>query len=140
MLKISSLIFITIFILTGCNKTPPEEIGYGVMKDGVYSNSYFNMSIQLPENWALQSKAAEKELMKTGAELITNDDDNLKRMIKASKEKTLNIFSLFKYEQGSPVSFNPSILAMAERVSNMPGIKRGSDYYFHMKNYLKLAN
>ena len=124
-------------MLAGCGKKPSDEIGYGVIENDVYSNNYFNMSIKVPENWVVQSQAAQKEIMDTGAALIAGDDDNLKSMMKVSEKQTVNMFSFFKYEQGTPVPFNPSIISAAERVTHMPGVKRGSDYHYHVKKFLE---
>lgn len=137
MFKIFVLIISTGLILTGCDKKPSEAIGYGIIENGVYSNNYFNMSIKVPENWVVQSKAAQKEMMDIGTGLIAGDDNNLKNILKETQKQTVSMFSFFKYEQGSPIPFNPSIISVAERVSHMPGIKRGSDYHFHAKNILE---
>jgi hypothetical protein len=34
------------------------------------------------------------------------------------------------------LTYNPNILAAAERITSSPGIKRGSDYLFHAKKLL----
>lgn len=132
------------FLLSACNKEsstssppPAEEIGYGEIKEGIYSNAYFQLSIKLPGDWAIQSQAAQKALMETGADLISGDDENLKKVLTVAEKQTLNMFSVFKYEQGTPVPFNPSIMAIAENVGHMPGIKKGADYHFHVKKILE---
>ncbi len=137
MLKDIFLIVTVMLAISGCDKDPEKEIGYGVIRDGEYSNSYFNMAIKVPRNWAVQSNAEQKEIMNFGNELIAGDDKNLKAIMKASQKQTVNLFAFFKYEVGAPVPFNPSILALAEKVVNAPGIKRGSDYHFHVKKALE---
>ena len=44
---------------------------------------------------------------------------------------------VFKHLMGTPVSFNPNIGGVAEKVSHMPGIKRGKDYLFHARKLLE---
>lgn len=114
-----------------------DEIGYGEIKNEIYINKYFSMSIQVPKGWSVQSKAAIKEISDRGGDLIAGDDENLKAAIKVAEKQTVNLFAFFKYEQGAPVDFNPSIMAAAERVAHMPGIKKGSDYLFHLKKTLQ---
>ena len=126
-----------IIALSGCDKVVDKEIGYGVIENGAYKNSYFGMDIAVPQDWSVQSQAQLDALSKTGSELIAGDDKNLKGVIKASQKQSVNLFAFFKYEQGAPVDFNPSLMAVAERVSGMPGIKRGSDYLFHTKKLLQ---
>jgi len=137
MSKVLIVMFSAFFILTGCEQEHPKEIGYGSIENSSYRNDYFNMSINVPDNWVVQGEAAQKALMDSGTDLIAGEDKTLKGVLKESQKQTVNLFSFFKYEQGAPVEFNPSIIAVAERVSNFPGIKRGSDYHFHSKKLLQ---
>ena len=137
MLKIILLAVTIGFISSGCDNKPTQEIDYGEINNGTYSNSYFNMSIHLPDTWAIQSQAAQQAIMQTGVDLISGEDNNLKQALKASEKQSVNMFAAFKYEQGTPVAFNPSIMAVAENVAQVPGIKRGSDYNYHVKNILQ---
>jgi len=134
--KFTAIIISACLLLTGCDSKSVDEIGYGAIEEGVYRNDYFNLSIKVPENWAVQSQAAQQQLMETGTSLLSGEDENLKAAMKESQKQTINLFSFFKYEQGSPVAFNPSILSIAEKMSHMPGVKRGSDYHFHAKELL----
>jgi len=136
MVKIFIIVISASLILLGCSQNPSEEIGYGLIEKGVYSNSYFNMSIDVPEAWVVHSQAMQKEMMEKGVSLFSGNDDNLKAILKESEKQTVNMFSFFKYEQGAPVPFNPSVISVAEMVVKMPGIKRGSDYLFHVKKFL----
>ena len=126
-------------ILVGCNKTqePENEIGYGEFSEGVYTNSYFNMSIDVPENWAVQSQAAQKELLELGGDLLSGDDQNLKNALSVAQQRIVNMFAFFKFEAGAPVEFNPNIIMIAEKVSDFPGVKTGNDYLFHTKQQLE---
>lgn len=137
MLRLFILIITICLTLTACDNKPPETIEYGVLKEGLYTNKYFNMSIQLPQDWAIQSKAAQKQIMESGMEMVTGDNKNLKQALKANEQQSLNLFAVFKHKLGTPVRFNPSIIAVAEKVSHTPGIERGADYNFHVKNLLK---
>lgn len=121
----------------GSNQVFANDIGFGEITGDVYVNEYFNMSISVPKGWAVQSQAAIEEISDRGGDLIAGEDKNLQLAIKEAEKQTVNLFAFFKYEQGSPVEFNPSIIAVAERVTYMPGIKRGSDYLFHVKRILQ---
>ena len=43
----------------------------------------------------------------------------------------------FKHPVGAPVPSNPSIVCMAERVRDFPGIKRGKDYHYHARKLME---
>ena len=137
MYKILTLVIGVCLFLTGCDTKPVNEIGYGTIAKGIYTNEYFNMSIKVPDDWAVQSQAARQDLMEKGADLLSGEDDNLKSILKESQKQSIAMFAFFKHEQGAPVPFNPSIMSVAERMSHMPGVKRGSDYHFHAKKLLE---
>ncbi len=84
------LVFGFIFILLGCDqgieKEVKKEIGYGVIKDGQYQNSYFGMTVKVPEGWSVQSQAQLDEISETGADIIAGDDENLKGALKVSQK------------------------------------------------------
>ena len=109
MIKAIFLVLCTSLLLSACGEEPAAEIGYGEIRDGVYTNAYFNMRIQAPQDWSIQIQAAQ----------------------------TVNLFSFFKFEQGAPVDFNPSVISVAERIAQLPGIQRGGDYLHHVKQVLK---
>lgn len=126
-----------LLLITACDFKPEADIDYGTITNNIYSNNYFDISINIPDSWFVQSQAAQKALMETGSNLIAGDDKTLKSVLKESEKQTVNLFSAFKFEPGAPVNFNPSIISVAERVSHMPGIKKGSDYLFHAKKLLE---
>lgn len=123
--------------LVGCGQTASEEIGYGSITESHYQNDYFGFEIQVPEGWSVQSQAEQQALMEMGAELLAGDDEGLKNVMKASEAQTVSLFTFMKHEVGAPVTFNPSIIGLGERVASMPGIKRGEDYFFHARKLLE---
>lgn len=77
--------------------------------------------------------------MERGRTLAAGDDKNLNAMINASEQKSLTLLAMFKHPPGSPVDFNPSFMCIVERIQGLPGIKKGSDYLFHVRKGLALA-
>ena len=51
--------------------------------------------------------------------------------------QSVNLVVAFEHPMGTPVPYNSSIMCVAERVSHMPGIKRGKDYHFHARKLLE---
>lgn len=137
-MKYLSMLLLTL-ITFGCSKEKkklPEEFDYGKAKDGLYKNSYFDLTIQYNPNWVLQSQEQVDELVDQGSELAAGDNENLKNVIKASKVTTAYLLTLFKHEVGAAVESNPSFMAIAENTKSSPGIKTGEDYLFHTKKLL----
>lgn len=112
------------------------EIEFGTIEGSVYSNNYFGFSITLPETWDLQGGESLAELQKYGRKMIAGDNKNLDRVLKASELSTVNLFTCFQFPLGTPTDYNSNILAIAEKVSHLPGIKSGDDYLEHAKKLL----
>ena len=124
-------------LLAGCGKKASNEIDFGTFNNSVYTNKYFGMSVTVPADWNIQDQSALRRLMKKGEALLSGDDKNMKATIKASELRVVNLFAAFEHAPGSPVTFNPSIMSLAESVQDMTGIKRGSDYHFHARQFLE---
>ena len=130
-------IIVLAVLLIGCGKKANDEIDFGAFNNSVYTNNYFGLTVTIPADWSIQDQEAQRRIMKLGGKMVAGDDKNLKSLMKASELKTVNLFAAFEYPAGTPVAFNPSIMALAEKVSQLPGIKRGKDYLFFARQILE---
>jgi len=138
MIRTVLVLFITTMMFSmGCGQNTEDEIDFGTFKDSIYQNEYFGLVVDLPRNWSVQNQEAQQRLMEMGGKMVAGDDKNLKAVFKAAEMTSVNLFAAFKLPVGSPVSSNPNIMCVAERVSHMPGIKKGTDYLFHSKRILE---
>jgi len=112
----------------------------GTVKDSTYTNSYFEIRLRIPDGWQVQDNEATRALLERGRALIVGDNKNLNAQVNASLQKSLTLLTMFKYPPGSPVDFNPGFICMVERLDGLPGIKKGSDYLFHVRKGLLSAN
>ena len=126
-----------LLLVAGCRQKAASEIDFGDFNNSVYTNSYFGMTVSFPTDWKIQDQAEQRRLMKFGGKLMSGDDKNLNAVVKASELQSVNLFAVFQYAPGSPVDFNPSVLAIAEDVRHAPGITRGKDYLFHTRKMLE---
>ncbi|HWQ91503.1 MAG TPA: hypothetical protein VN673_07510 [Clostridia bacterium] len=78
-----------------------------------------------------------QRVVATGLKRFAGDDKNLKAAFKASEQQTVYLLMAFQHPVGSPVAYNPSIMCLAERVRDLPGIVRGKDYHFHTKKLME---
>ena len=115
----------------------PENFDLGSTEDTTYKNVYFDMEVSFHANWVVQNQESINYLVEQGTEIIVNDDEQLKSIVKASKVNSAYLFTVFKYELGSAVDYNPSFLTVAENTINFPGIKSGKDYLFHARKLLE---
>lgn len=115
-------------------------LDYGKIENGVYTNEFFNFSLELPQDWHVQSQESMEDLQDAGSDLLAGEDENKKAILEASRDRSGSLLGLFKYEIGSQVDFNPSFLMLFERFSGATGIKTGADYLFHTRKMLKESN
>jgi hypothetical protein len=123
----------------GCDRKPAGKIDFGAVEGSVYTNRYLGLKIPIPQGWSVQDNKAKKALMESGKQMTAGKDANLKAAMEASELNSVPLLMIFKYPVGSAVDFNPSFTSVAEKVSQMPGITRGSDYLFHVKKLLQQA-
>jgi len=132
------LIFYASFLfLAGCPKKASDEIDFGTFTNATYQNKYFGLSVEIPPDWSIQDDEAQKQLIQTGSDILAGDDKNSKAIIEASCLQTVYLFTVFEHPVGSPVSYNPCIATVAEKIRNMPGIQRGRDYLYHARGFLE---
>ena len=138
MKKIIYLIITTAFL--GCTSQEnkiPENFDLGRTENGSYQNDFFKMEILFDPNWIIQDKKQMNDLIEKGKDLVVGENEDLENALKAAQVNTAYLLTIFKYEVGAAVEFNPSFLVVAENTKNSPGIKNGKDYLFHAKNLLK---
>lgn len=114
-----------------------QKFDYGKIENNQYINDFFNISVDIPEDWFIQNEEQIKEMQKMGRELVVGDNEQLNAAIKVSEINTANLLSVNKYELGAPVDFNPSFGLIAENLSHAPGVKKGSDYLFQVRRLLE---
>ncbi|MBI1178325.1 hypothetical protein GC207_12890 [bacterium] len=132
-----SLFTFCILLCAGCGNKASDEIDYGTVKDSVYHNEYFGLNLTLPSEWSVQDQQMRQRVAEKGVKMIAGDDKNFKAALKASEQQTVYLLMAFQHPLGSPVAYNPSIMCLAERVRDMPGIVRGKDYLFHAKQLME---
>ncbi|REH46433.1 hypothetical protein C7448_108104 [Tenacibaculum gallaicum] len=135
--KFILLLFI-ITTLTNCNINQTyDSFDYGKIENDIYSNSFFNLEISIPNKWFVLDKKTTENLIEKSKDLVSGDNKNLKATIKASEINSAYLLTLFKHEPGAPVDYNPGFMVIAENLKSSPGIKNGADYLFHSRNFLK---
>jgi hypothetical protein len=125
-------------LITCCSSLPKSnDFDYGKVENNQYNNTFFAFKVKIPDNWVVQSKDQTDRLTDQGKELMAGNDKKLKAILDASEVNTANLLTVFKYEIGSAVDYNPSVAIIAENVKNYPGIKNGNDYLFQARRLLK---
>ncbi len=135
--KLIGILFLTIF-LGSCNaQDQPKNFDYGRVDSSKYVNSFFDFELTIPTDWVVQTKEQMEDLTKKGKEIVAGDDSNMKAVLKASEINSASLLSVFQFERGAAVDYNPSFSIVAENIKNSPGIKTGSDYLFQAKRLME---
>jgi len=116
-----------------------ELMKRGRVEGQLYSNAYFGFSLPIPEGWHIQGEESRDRIIKAGGRLIVGEDQKLKALIESPRPSSAMPLAVFRYPIGSPVPFNPSFALVIEDVGGAPGIKRGSDYLYHVKRLMQAA-
>ncbi len=136
-LRVLAALIVAGALIVSCSDK--KALDFGKFEAGVYTNSFFNIRLNLPDSWHVLDLEARMEIMKRGGEIVAGDNKNLKAAIDAADLKSLNLLTAYESPLGSAVSTNPGIMLIAEKVNHAPGVKRGSDYHFQSKKLMKLS-
>ncbi|MEC0242189.1 hypothetical protein P4H66_20500 [Paenibacillus dokdonensis] len=98
----------------------------GYVKDGIYTNDYFGLTVQMPKEWEVQGQDAMQDVMQTGKDIIANGDDDKQAALDEAEQKILNFFLTSKYPMNEQ-DINPSVISNAEKVSPLQ-VRNGKQY------------
>ncbi len=135
-----ALLVVTVALSGGCGRDQDDKIDFGKVRDSVYKNDYFGMSVELPPDWSVLDLETRHELLDQGTEMVAGEDRGLKSALKASKMRTVSLFTVLRHPLGTPVLHNQHIQCWAERVDHLPGIQSGKDYLFHTKRVAEMGH
>jgi len=116
-----------------------ELIDLGTITDSIYQNRYFGFTLVLPDGWFVQNRAGLEEIQELGKDVLSGDDKNLKSFFEAEEQNSVNLLGIHQHPPGAPVDFNPTLLCVAEKTRQFPGITKASDYLFHAKRTLQMG-
>ncbi len=116
-----------------------ELIDLGTITDSIYQNRYFGFTLAVPDGWFVQNRAGLEEIQELGKDVLSGDDENLKSFFEAGEQNSVNLLGIHQHPPGAPVDFNPTLLCVAEKTQQFPGITKASDYLFHAKRTLQMG-
>lgn len=115
-----TFVLLTLLVLMSCkdiNRSPVEQ---GKLENAVYSNTYFNIHMNVPESWTVDTLGkVEKKVSAAEADI---PDTVL----------VANLLTIYREEEKA--DFKPNLSVMAENSSLYPEIKNESDYLVQIQN------
>lgn len=118
---------VAIVFSAGCKKT---EVTLGEMEGNTYTNDFFGLQIDKPENWVSLTQEELKEVNQSGTELIGEFNEEVAQKIDLDSERNLNLFAFWEYPLTHSGDFNSSIGCAAENLTlaGILKVKTGADY------------
>lgn len=135
-----ALIGIISSFISCTNSSIPSHFDYGQVTENVYSNSFFNLKMNIPESWVVQSEEQKAAILSLGKDLMEQKNSDLKDIIEVSEVNSAYLLMVFEDEVGASLEYNSNFLLVAENLQLNPGIKSGEGYLFHTKKMFKQAN
>jgi hypothetical protein len=109
--------FLLSLFLFVCCASPPEKPDKGVLTDHVYTNAYFDFSIEIPEGWVIHSEEEREKLSDAGKENLRESNPEMAAKIDSAEQDVLQLLSVFKFKvDATSEQFNPSLIIMSERL------------------------
>jgi len=106
------------------------------LSDGAYTNHYFGFSMKLPEGWSVASRETNDSMRDLGSATLSGGSEAKKAALEEMLKSSYQLLTVSEHAIGSPVDSNPLLQVVAERVSQFPGIRDGSDYLFQVERML----
>ncbi|WP_235533056.1 hypothetical protein [Paenibacillus sp. Leaf72] len=130
-----SLLLVLVAVLVAACGGSTKDVDLGTTAKGTYSNEYFGVSLNFPEEWEYQDSETMNQLTSEVGEAIVGNDDKKKKQLDYAQTKTLNLLMASQYPIGGEQT-GASVMAIAEKLSMLQGIKTGKDYLEASKKFM----
>lgn len=100
----------------------------GTVEAGRYSNSFFGLSLQFPETWAIATDQMTQALQETGTDMMLGDDEELREAAENSLQNTYTLLMVSEFPLDAAMGSNPNLVLMAERLPAEAGITSETVY------------
>jgi len=136
----SSLIGFVLLCFLSCKQGVPENFDYGFIENNTYSNSFFDMSIDIPETWDIQTTSEMDAMAAQGKDMLAGDNKMKSQQIEAALINTANLLSAFKFDVGTLTDeYNININIIAENIANNLLVNDLDDYVAGLQESLRNA-
>ena len=120
MKKIIYLLFALLTLTFSSCGQQTEKFDYGKLNGTLYSNSYFKISVKIPENWFFVDKDGRAQIIKENIDRLTKDNPTYNQQMQGAKDFSAQIFTLFKYPPDTLIEVNPNITMTATKILLSP--------------------
>jgi len=126
LMKHSPLVLTILLLLCASAHAQTISPDDGTVKDGVYYNSYFNLSFTYPKDWVVYDKAVNDRIQQRTIEEAAKAGNPVQQ------KDIYSLLAVTRHPRGTPgIPVNPAVFVAAERV---PGNPNGKEYLLDLRS------
>ena len=127
------------FLIGACQNDLKDRVDAGEYNSGTYYNKYFNLKVEVPEDWYVIDEESRKVLSNIGRQFLSGGNEEIESAAEAEEPATFTLLTIFEHPTGAPVPSNPSLQIIVHNVKHLPDIKRGKDIHSYTKEIIGMS-
>lgn len=117
-----------------------KKLDLGKNEGDTYKNEFFGLSMKLPKDWKVSSDEEKQKVLNAGKEVIAGDDKSKQAQLDLADLKSVYLLMVSKIGMTNQSYDNGSLMIMAEKLSLLQGVNKGSEYLEYVKKGMKELN
>ncbi|HEY9060067.1 MAG TPA: hypothetical protein VIO64_06130 [Pseudobacteroides sp.] len=117
-----------------------KKLDLGKNEGDTYKNEFFGLSMKLPKDWKVSSDEEKQKVLNAGKEAIAGDDKSKQTQLDLADLKSVYLLMVSKIGMTNQSYDNGNLMIMAEKLSLLQGVNKGSQYLEYVKKGLKELN
>lgn len=114
-----------------------KKLDLGKNEGDTYKNDFFGLSVKLPKGWKVSSDEEKKQIINMGKKVVAGDDKAKQAEVEVAEAKSVYLLMVSKIGMTQQSYDNGNLMVMAEKLSFLQGINKGSQYLDYVKKGLQ---
>ncbi len=122
-------------------KQIPKNFDLGKFNKNRYTNTFFNLSLDVPKNWYIQTQDETDSLMRQGyTNSLKENEKAIQKRMEDAKKTSATLFTAFRYKPGTNLVYNTNIIMLVEHIGTNLFVSSGKEYLEASKAQLRANN
>ena len=144
-MKTTKFFPVVLFLLFFACTTNEDKPSLGEVRDGVYTNEFFNLELVVPEGWTVGTREEVENFLEVGSETMKRLNDSLATVLDTNDFTDAILFIMNKYPDASinpnrSVGVPSSLIMSAEKIAANPDLSVPKDYLVNLKKEYQQMN
>jgi hypothetical protein len=132
-----SILFLTLVTIS-CSYFKKKYFDFGSIESNIYSNTFFELKLQTPLNWHIQTNTQLTKLNILQSNTL-NNKDNVENIINPSDVDLAYLLTIFKSDVLDTNDYNPCFILIAEKLDTIAENNNCLHYLSSIKEDLKTS-